>query len=191
MNVFPIITANGAHVRRVRKLLLVIVLVKPRGPPLCITLFDELHPRLALNVLQRLCPAQFQQTGRHIHGERLLRDHLRLAQTRITNQQRNTQTRLVRRALVYHAVFAFQEPVVSHEHNDRVVQLLALLQLLEQTSHAVVHTQDGAPIAVHHVFKVLHRFRPIIRELLAPFKQRPVNSMPSVQALRHPRGFVL
>ena len=42
-----------------------------------------------------------------------------------------------------------------------------------------------------HVFKILHRLRPVIGELLPPLKQRAVNAVPGVQALLHPCGLVI
>ena len=58
--------------------------------------------------------------GEHL----LLRSTLRLAvKPGIAHDERNADARLVHRALVDHAVLAFEQAVVAHEDDDRVVEL--------------------------------------------------------------------
>jgi len=59
-----------------------------------------------------------------------------------------------------------------------------------QAGDAVIDAEHGPPVAMHHVFKVLHRLGAVIRELFPPFKQRPVNAVPGVKTLFDPGRLV-
>ena len=143
---FPVVGADAAHVRRVGKLLLVVVFVKPRrcatrGRRRCASLRHE-RPWIfssggapqrssTLGAMSTVstCSATTLPAGRP--GPRAT--------------MRDADARLVHRALVHHAVLAFEQAVVAHEDDERVVELAALFQETRTSRPTLSSTLSTVP----------------------------------------------
>ena len=83
-------------------------------------------------------------------------------------------------------MLAFQKSVVAHEDDQRILKLPARLQILDHSADAIVNRKNGSPVSVNHSFEIDHRFWTSVREILAPFEERSIDSMPSAHALANP-----
>ena len=88
-------------------------------------------------------------------------------------------------------MLTIQNTIVTHEDDDRIVQLALLLQKAVQSPNAVIHREKSAPISPCHGFKVFYRFRRVVRKLFSPVEKRSVNAMPCVKSLLDPVRFIL
>src|SRR5690349_10477428 len=127
MNVFPIVASDRPHVWRIGKLFLVIVLVEPRFSPTSIAFAHKLDPRTTIDSFDRFRATDFEQTGCNVNREHLLWHNFSPCQTRIAYEQRDADARFVCGSLINHAVLAFEQAIVTHEYNHRIIELSGFL----------------------------------------------------------------
>lgn len=128
--------------------ILVVMIVKGVTPVLRPLAFQQGKQGLALDVGWDGGSGQFQKSGGVINILHELRDITLLA-TRQTHQQRGAEGFLIHEALVEPAMLAHVEALVGGVDDQRVIQQIVLLQIIEHDTDVPIHGMDHPKVIVH------------------------------------------
>ena len=114
---------------------------------------------------------------------------MRWCDLRIPDNERNANAWFMHRPLINHSVLTVEQAVVTHEDNDRVIELSARLQGLIKAANAVIDGKDRPPVGSRHRCEIFDSGRAIVRKILSPLKEWAIDAVPCWQTLFDPGRF--